>query len=74
MLFYSCRKKTNQITKTRRKIDPKTKELTDTLQTMGLDISYKQVQQGLIELYPDGTDSQEQGVVIRGLFRHFKSK
>ena len=32
----------------------------------------KQVQKGLLELYPDGFD--DQGVVIRELFRYFKSK
>ena len=75
MLFYSSRKKetVSQIKKNK-KVNPMIKELTETLETMGLDISVKQVQQGLIELYPDGVGSQEQGVVVRELFRYFKSK
>ena len=73
MLFYSPRKKENVSNIRKKKIDPVIKELTDTLQEMGLETTAKQVQQGLSELYPDGTDGQEQGVVIRELFRHFKS-
>ena len=74
MLFYSPRKKENTGNKVRQRTDPQIKEFTDTLQTMGLDINAKQTQQGLIELYPDGTGEQEHGVVIRELFRYLKSK
>ena len=74
MLFYSPRKKETVTNMRKKKVDPVIKELTETLQEMGLDISVEQVQQGLIELYPDGTGKLEQGVVIRELFRHFKSK
>ena len=73
MLFYSPRKKENVSNIKKKKIDPVVKELVETLETMGLDITAKQVQQGLGELYPDGVESEEQGVVIRELFRHFKS-
>ncbi len=73
MLFYSRRKKNGTTSKTgRKKIDPVIKELTETLQTMGLDITVKQVQQGLIEIYPDGTNGEDQGIVVRELFRYFK--
>ena len=41
---------------------------------MGLDVTVEQVQQGLIEVYPDGTDEVAQGVVIRELFRCLKQK
>jgi len=37
-------------------------------------LTVEQVQQGLSELYPDGTDEVAQGVVIRELFRHIKQK
>ena len=41
---------------------------------MGLDVTVEQVQQGLTEIYPDGTNDVEQGVVIRELFRCLKQK
>ena len=72
MLFYSPRTNENNINKGRKKIDPQAKELVETLESMGLDITVKQVQQGLIEVYPDGIDGIEQGLVVRELFRHFK--
>jgi len=74
MLFYSPRKNGTASKAGRKKIDPQVKELADTLQTMGLDTTAKQVQQGLAEIYPDGIDKQDQGVVIRELFRYFKSQ
>ena len=76
MLFYSPRK-TETVSDLRRKkkIDPALKELTDTLQTMGLETTVEHVQKSLSELYPDGvTDRIEQGVVIRELFRFLKSQ
>jgi hypothetical protein len=70
MLFYSPRKKE---TKARtKKVDPQIKELTETLNSMGLEITVEQVKQSLPELYPDGTDGVDQGVIIRELFRHLK--
>ncbi len=71
MLFYSPRKN-GTASNVRKKIDPVVKELADTLESMGLDITVKQVQQGLLEIYPDGTNGEEQGVVIRELFRYLK--
>jgi hypothetical protein len=70
MLFYSPRKKE---TKPRvKKVDPQIKELTETLGSMGLETTFEQVQQSLPELYPDGTEGVEQGLIIRELFRHLK--
>ena len=70
MLFYSPRKKE---TKPRtKKVDPQIKELAETLESMGLETTVEQVQQGLPELYPDGTEEVEQGVIIRELYRHLK--
>ena len=76
MLFYSPRKKTNtnskKVGRTQPKLNSPYIDITETLQEMGLDVTGSQVQQGISELYPDGIDSLEQGVVIRELFRHFK--
>ena len=72
LLFYSPRKKENVSYLISKKIDPVVKEITETLESMGLDVTVKQVQKGLNDLYPDGTDSQEQGVIIRELFRYLK--
>ena len=74
MLFYSPRKKETISHGRKKKIDPQVKELTETLQEMGLETTVEQVQQGLIEIYPEGTDAVEQGVVIRELYRYFKQK
>ena len=74
MLFYSSRKLETVSVIKKKKVDPLIKELVETLESMGLETTVEQVQQGLIELYPDGTDAVEQGVVIRDLFRHLRSK
>ena len=49
-------------------------ELNLKLESMGLDVTVEQVQQGLSKIYPDGTDAVAQGVVIRELFRCLKQK
>ena len=72
MLFYSSRKKETVSHLAKKKIDPVIKELTETLETMGLDITVKQVQRAISELYHEGVGDQDQGVVVRELFRHFK--
>ena len=71
MLFYSSRK-SETVAHLKKKVSPVVKELTETLEGMGLDVTVEQVQQGLIELYPDGIENLEQGLIIRELFRHFK--
>jgi hypothetical protein len=73
MLFYSPRKKETVSNIRKQKIDPVVKEFVETLQEMGLQTTVKQVQQGLTEIYPDGAGDQDQGVVIRELFRYLKS-
>jgi hypothetical protein len=74
MLFYSSRKNGTASHLRKKKIDPVVKELAETLESMGLDVTVEQVQQGLGEVYPDGTEGIEQGVVIRELFRCLKQK
>jgi hypothetical protein len=73
MIFYSSRKN-GTVSHLKKKIDPVVKELMETLESMGLDVTVEQVQQGLIEIYPDGTDEVAQGIVIRELFRCLKQK
>ena len=72
MLFYSPRKNGTTSSPKKRNVDPMVKELAETLQEMGLETTVKQVEQGLSEIYPEGVD-QEQGIVIRELFRLLKS-
>ena len=70
MLFYSPRKKT---TKPRtKKVDPQIKELSETLQSMGLDCTDNNVVWALKQVYPLGYEDEEQGVIIRELFRYLK--
>ena len=73
ILFYSPRKKNDQSKK--RNIETSIfKEYAETLKSMGIDCSSKEVKQGLSQLYPDGTDGIEDGVIIRDLFRFLRSK
>ena len=74
ILSYSPRKQARVSDSKRSKTDPIITEMTETLQTMGLEVSPKQVQKAISHLYPDGFDNEDQGVVIRELFRHLKFK
>jgi hypothetical protein len=74
LLFYSPRKSENSPKKRKQKIDTQVQEYADTLKGMGLEVSVKQVQAALSELYPQGTDGQDQGLIIRELFRFLKQK
>jgi hypothetical protein len=74
MLFYSSRKSETVSHLRKKKISHVVKELMETLESMGLDVTMEQIQQGLTEIYPDGTADVEQGVVIRELFRCLKQK
>ena len=69
MLFYSARKKRNK--KTKKSVSP-AQEFAETLGSMGLDCTEKQVSSALSEIYPEGTEGQVQGVIIRELYRHLK--
>lgn len=76
MLFYSPRKKekTRSFLKQKKQADPVSQELTDILNSMGVETAFTEVQKALNELYPDGTEGVDQGVVTRELYRHFKKK
>jgi hypothetical protein len=74
LLFYSPRKLENVSKMRKKKLDPQVRELAETLESMGLSVSVKQVQAVLAELYPNGLENQDQGLIIRELFRFFKQK
>ena len=72
MLFYSPRKTENVSHRRKKTVDPVVKELTETLQEMGLETTPEQVRESLAKIFPDGVNEIEQGVVIRELFRDIK--
>ncbi len=72
-LFYSPRKKDTNL-KMSKKIDPLYQEYMETLNGMGLKCSIKEVSKCLSELYPQGIEGLDNGVIIRELFRFLKSK
>ena len=75
ILFYSPRKNTTKkSSRNKSKLSPQIIEMTDTLNNMGLSCSAADVQVTVEELYPDGIDNLDHGVVIREIFRHLKSK
>jgi hypothetical protein len=76
MLFYSPRQKkeSRSFLKKTKRADPVSEELTDILNSMGLETAFEEVQKALDELYPDGTEGIDQGLVTRELYRHFKQK
>ena len=53
-------------------IDSKHKEFVSTLNQMGLAVNAEQVSNVLKELYPDGTNGTDEGIIVRELFRYFK--
>ena len=75
ILFYSPRKKDAQSVKRKnsKTTNPIYKEYVDTLNSVGLECSVKDISKAVLKLYPDGIEGAE-GVVIRELFRFLKSK
>jgi hypothetical protein len=73
VLFYSPRK--NNVTKTKpsalKKV-PKYQDIREALTTMGLDVSDEQVSKAVADVFPEGIESQDQGIIFRELFRHLK--
>jgi hypothetical protein len=73
ILFYSPRKNTGSAP---RKSVPKKvskyQEIRDALTTMGLDVSDEQVSKAVDDLFADGIENRDQGLVLRELFRYFK--
>lgn len=75
LLFYSPRKKgTAPQTKQKQKMDPVVRDYRETLESMGLEVTVWEIQEALSSLYPNGTNTEDQGLVIRKLYRHLKQK
>ena len=74
LLFYSPRKKESPKSKSKtvKKSFSIHQEFAETLESMGLECSEKDVSAALSELYPDGIEGQDQGLVVRELYRYFK--
>lgn len=74
-LFYSPRANPGKPRATGSKtVNSKHKDYASTLEQMGLAVTVEEVSKAMSEVYPDGTDGIDDGVVIRELFRHFKEK
>ena len=72
-LFYSPRTNPSKPRATGSKaVNSKHKDYASTLEQMGLEASVEQVSEAMSEVYPDGTGTIDDGVVIRELFRHLK--
>ena len=74
ILFYSPRKNNSETKKSKKSAAEPFNELTETLKRMGLDVTAAQVGSAVEELFPEGLDKTDSGVVIRELFRFVKSK
>jgi hypothetical protein len=72
-LFYSPRTNPGKSRgKGSKSVNGKHKEYISTLEQMGLDVTGQQVVGALKQLYPDGINGTDEGIVIRELFRHLK--
>jgi len=75
ILFYTPRKKPQiNAGKPLKKNGTLYQEFVEMLSGMGLDVSGKEVEAVLNEVYPGGIDGEDHGVVVRELFRFFKRK
>jgi hypothetical protein len=73
VLFYAPRKSPqNGSGKKKSKKLTNHPDLVETLNLMGLQVTGEQVEEAIRTLYPQGTDGQDQGVVIREVFRFLK--
>jgi len=74
ILFYVPRNKSISPKKIKTtNINPVYQEFAETLSSMGLDITPKEVEKAVSDLYPDGIDGKDHGLIIRDLFRKLKS-
>jgi hypothetical protein len=73
MLFYSPRKSNGSAPKksVQKKVS-KYQDIKEALTKMGLDVSDEQVSKAVADVFPDGIENRDQGVVLRELFRHLK--
>ena len=77
VLFYSPRKiVSEQNLAATKKSKPKNdtfSEIAETLNRMGLSLTADKVSEAVENLYPDGVEGKDHGVLIRDLFRFFKN-
>ncbi len=75
-IFYSPRKNNTNLINSKKckKTNSIHNEFADTLKSMGLDCSVKDISSALSKLFPEGIKELEHGVVIRDLFRFLWSK
>ncbi|AQT68250.1 hypothetical protein STSP2_01406 [Anaerohalosphaera lusitana] len=78
ILFYSPREKSESQPRKQNKgkttANLKYQELTETLNSMGLDCSAKEAGSAIEEIYPEGIEHEDEGVVIREIFRYLRQK
>jgi len=73
VLFYAPRKKAQDgPQRPAKKKTTKHQDLIETLDAMGLEVSEEQVELALKSLYPQGMNGQDQGLVVREVFRFLK--
>jgi hypothetical protein len=72
-LFYSPRKNNRSVPKNSvLKKGSKYQDIREALATMGMDVSDEQVSKAVTDVFPDGIESKDQGIVLRELYRYFK--
>ncbi|AQQ70739.1 hypothetical protein SMSP2_01100 [Limihaloglobus sulfuriphilus] len=74
IIFYSPRKKKNRQNKKSKKEHSVLDDYAETLSSMGIFCNSKELSAALKKLFPDGVGGVEEGIIIRELFRYFKSK
>ena len=76
LMFYTPRPQKNNSDKKKpsKRIDPVIKDYVETLESMGVETTAQEVQETLKEIYPEGTNQEDQGLVVRELFRQLKQK
>jgi len=73
ILFYSPRKNPESAPKNSvQKKGSKYQDIREALVQMGLDVSDEQVTKAITDVFPDGIENREQGIILRELFRYFK--
>jgi hypothetical protein len=73
ILFYSPRKNDGSVPKNSvQKKGSKYQDIKEALVQMGLDVSEEQVSNTVADVFPEGIENRDQGMVLRELFRYFK--
>jgi hypothetical protein len=73
ILFYTPRKNPGSAPKNAaQKKGSKYQDIKEALVQMGLDVSEEQVSNAVADVFPEGIENRDQGMVLRELFRYFK--